>query len=229
MDLKTASICHNKNHPLWGSAIPLIFYINQNQLLRFSWKGDWWQTWYILYFHIFSTCNTYLPRGHSHPLSLGFVREIDLAEGFNLWFSTGFKNRQWSAVPQLWQSGMLPFQGWGYNAVTYVRQSTGTNSALGIYHPTWKQVIQCWSLHWQGWTAQISLWLFPTCLEVVTRNFLCWIPAGERCPRDPEATVRHWWKAVHRALERNIHLPPHTHTYSPRLTALTNLLEAYRE
>lgn len=192
MDLKTANICHNKNHPLWSSAIPLIFYINQNLLgsvekvidgnLDIHFTSIFFHLQYFLF--------------HSHSLSLGFVREIDLAEGFNLCFS---KNRQWNPDPQLWQSGVLPFQG---SAPTQSHLQS-TNWALGMKHPTWRQVTQCWSQCWQGWTAQISLWLFP-------KEFTLFNSSRRKMPKG------HRWKEFSFTL---------SHTHSPRFSALTNLLE----
>lgn len=83
--LKTTNICHNRNHPLWSSAIPLIFYINHNYLgsVEKLIDGNHGTHFTSIFFHL----QYFL--FHSHFPSLSFARETDLAEGFNLWFSTG--------------------------------------------------------------------------------------------------------------------------------------------
>lgn len=72
-------------------------------------------------------------------------------------------------------------------------QSTGTNWALGMKHPTWRQVTQCW----QGWTAQISLWLFP-------KEFTLFNSSRRKMPKG------HGWKEFPLTLS-------HTHTHPDSL------------
>lgn len=222
---------------MWSSAIPLIFYINQNKLLRFSWKGDRWQTWYILYFHIFTICSIFfLFAQMTFPfLFLGFVREMDLAEGFNLWFSTGVNKEAMKSCPSalaIWDVAIPRVR--LQHGVTSIMLSTGTNSALEIKHPTWRQVIQCWSQCWshcwQGWTAQMSLWLFPTWSGGSHKEFPLLNSSRRKMPKGPWGYSRTSTKGCTPSPWKEFSFTPsHTHTHSPRLPALTNLLEVYGE